>query len=133
MEMETPEEKKERLAIRKELETVLGKIMLNEELKPVFEKIILHKCLAIEPVPLVERGGCHAEEIQQIESLRWYMANQGKLIIKTLTPSRALISEYAVTIAHVTVTNVETALSKIAQKLSNCSCTCSCGKPVDPI
>ncbi len=129
--METSKEKKERLEIRRELKPVLEKIMFNEELKSVLEKIKPHNYLIIDRAPLVEISGYHAKEINQIEWIRKYMVEHGQLIIKTLSPSPAIFSHYAATVADVACTNIDVALSALGQKLSKCSRTCTCGEPVD--
>ncbi len=129
--MEPYEKKKERLAIRRELNPVLEKIMLNKELESILAKIILHKRITIDRAPLVEIGGCHAEEIKRIEEVRRYMGDYGERVIKTLSTSLALFSKYSITAVHIAFTINDAELSAIAQKLADCNC--NCGEYVGPI
>ena len=131
--METSKEKKERLAVRKELEAVLGKILIDEniEFESAFIGILPGNHMVIAPIPVTEIGGCHAKEIEQIEGIRKYVATRCKMIIKTMKPSRTSSAEFVAGVADLASRKIDVALSALAQKLADC--TCSCGKTVDPI
>ena len=131
--METSKEKKERLAIRKELEAVLSKILIDEnlEIESAFIGILPDNHMVIDPIPVAEIGGCHAKEIEQIEGIRKYVATRCKMIIKTMKPSRTSSAEFVTGVADLASRKIDTTLTTLAQKLTDC--TCSCGKPVDPI
>ena len=133
--METSKEKKERLAIRKELETILGKILIDEnlDLESVCIGILPDNHMVINPVSVAEIGGCHAKEIEQIEGIRKYVATRCKMIIKTMKPSRTSSAEFVTGVADLASRKIDATLSGLAQKLSNCSGTCSCGELVDPV
>ncbi len=133
MKMETSEEKKKRLAIAEELESILGRIQIDEkdELDSLLTVLRPDNCGVIAPIPVAEIGGCHAKEIEQIEGIRKYVATRCKMIIKTMKPSRTSSAEFVTGVADLASRKIDTTLSALAQKLADC--TCSCGKTVDPI
>lgn len=124
--METSKEKKERLAIRRELESVLGKILIDENLE--FESVFIGSLpdnhMIIDPAPVTEIGGCHAKEIGQIEGIRKYMAIRRGMILKTLKPSRTSTAKFAAGVADIAFKKNDATLSRLAQKLANCHCNC---------
>ena len=135
MKMETSEEKKKRLAIAEELESILGRIQIDEkdELDSLLTVLRPDNCGVIAPIPVAEIGGCHAKEIEQIEGIRKYVVTRFQMIIKTMKPSRTSRAEFVTGVADLAFRKIDASLSGLAQKLSNCSGTCSCGELVDPV
>ena len=131
MEMETSEEKKERLALAKELESVLGRILIVEEHESVLREILPANCMVIDPAPVAGIRGCHAKEIGQIEGIRKYMAIRCGMIIKTLKPSRTNSARFVAMVAQTAFKKNDVALSALAQKLVDCHCNYD--EYVDPI
>jgi hypothetical protein len=133
MEMETSKEKKERLEIRRELEAVLSKILIDEnlEIESAFIGILPDNHMVIAPIPVAEISGCHAKEIEQIEGIRKYVATRCKMIIKTMKPSRTSSAEFVTGVADLASRKIDATLLTLSKKLADC--TCSCGEPVDPI
>ncbi len=130
---ETSKEKKGRLAIRKELETILGKILIDKNLD--LESFCIgsppDNHMVIAPVSVAEIGGCHAKEIEQIEGIRKYVTTRCKMIITTMKPSRTSSAEFVTIVADLASRKIDATLSDLVQKLADC--TCNCGEYVGPI
>ncbi|MBT3185641.1 MAG: hypothetical protein HOI59_11865 [Nitrospina sp.] len=101
------------------------------EVEKLLKKLTPPDKLLIVHAPSVEPGSCHGGETERIEEIREDLRDRGERIAGVLKRLRTANAKWAYTLITHAIYRHDAELAAIGQKLADCTCTC--GKPADPI